>query len=146
MYTHVSKCKNDTCWNYSRNWGDGVWRRMVEGVSSCMIYLIYCKNLCKWHNVSLPITTIKEKSKNKRICSEKFRFRQLSFCYPIYLGPEDVKFWRFFFRCGNIYIDFTGWMYQIQNPKCSKIWNTLNVMSVLKSFWFQSISDFRFLD
>jgi hypothetical protein len=19
--THVSKCKNDTCWNYIRNWG-----------------------------------------------------------------------------------------------------------------------------
>jgi hypothetical protein len=23
MYTHVSKCKNDTCWNCSRNWGRG---------------------------------------------------------------------------------------------------------------------------
>jgi hypothetical protein len=26
-----------------------------------LIYLLYCKNLCKWHNVLLPITTIKKK-------------------------------------------------------------------------------------
>jgi hypothetical protein len=27
------------------------------GVNSSMIYLIYCKNLCKCHNASLPNTT-----------------------------------------------------------------------------------------
>jgi hypothetical protein len=38
--THVSKCKNVTCWNYSRNQGREGWRK-VEGVNSCMIYLIH---------------------------------------------------------------------------------------------------------
>jgi hypothetical protein len=61
--THVPKCKNDTCWNYSRNWGRGGWRRMVEEVNSCTIYLIHCNNLCKCHNVSSNIITIKGKNK-----------------------------------------------------------------------------------
>jgi hypothetical protein len=26
----------------------------VEGVNSCMVYLIHCKNLCKCHNVFPP--------------------------------------------------------------------------------------------
>jgi hypothetical protein len=26
-------------------------RRMMEGINSSMIYLIYCKNFCKCHNV-----------------------------------------------------------------------------------------------
>jgi hypothetical protein len=34
---------------------------MVDEVSSSMIYMIHCKNLCKCHNVSPSITTIKEK-------------------------------------------------------------------------------------
>jgi hypothetical protein len=29
-------------------------RRMVKGVNSSMIYLMYCKNFCKWHNVPHP--------------------------------------------------------------------------------------------
>jgi hypothetical protein len=36
-------------------------KRMVEGVNSCMIYLIHCMNLCKCHNVPPPSTTIKGK-------------------------------------------------------------------------------------
>jgi hypothetical protein len=32
-----------------------------RGVNSSMIYLIYCKNLCKYHNVPLPSTTILKK-------------------------------------------------------------------------------------
>jgi hypothetical protein len=34
--------------------------RMVEGVNSSMIYLIYFKKLCKCHNVPPPNTTIKQ--------------------------------------------------------------------------------------
>jgi tRNA(Ile)-lysidine synthase TilS/MesJ len=35
---------------------------MVEGgLNSYMIYLVHCKNLCKYHNIPLPTTTIKEK-------------------------------------------------------------------------------------
>jgi hypothetical protein len=36
---------------------------MVEGMNSNIMYLIYCKNFCKCHNVSLPNTTIKERRK-----------------------------------------------------------------------------------
>jgi hypothetical protein len=54
MCTHVSKCKNDTCWNYFRDRGREGWRRMVEEVNSCMMDLIHCKNLCKCHNVPHP--------------------------------------------------------------------------------------------
>jgi hypothetical protein len=35
------------------------------GINSCMIYLIHCNNLCKCHNVPLPITTIKKKKTYK---------------------------------------------------------------------------------
>jgi hypothetical protein len=31
---------------------------MVEGVNSSTIYLMYCKNFCKYHNVLPPGTTI----------------------------------------------------------------------------------------
>jgi hypothetical protein len=34
--------------------------RAVEGVNSSMIYLIYCKNLCKCYNVPPPSTAIKK--------------------------------------------------------------------------------------
>jgi hypothetical protein len=34
---------------------------MMEGVNSTMIYLIYCTNVCKCHNVPLTSTTIKKK-------------------------------------------------------------------------------------
>jgi hypothetical protein len=39
--------------------GGGGQRRMVEGVTSIMIYLIYFKNFHKCHNVPPPRTTIK---------------------------------------------------------------------------------------
>jgi hypothetical protein len=31
--------------------GEGGLRRMMEGVNSSMIYLVYCENFCKYHNV-----------------------------------------------------------------------------------------------
>jgi hypothetical protein len=31
--------------------GGGGWRRMMEGMNSSMIYLIYCKNFCKCYNI-----------------------------------------------------------------------------------------------
>jgi hypothetical protein len=60
LCTHVCKCNNDTCCNHSMN-GEGRERGAVEGVNSCMIYLIHCKNPCKCCHVPPPITTIKEK-------------------------------------------------------------------------------------
>jgi hypothetical protein len=44
---------------------------LFEEVNSCMIYLIHYKNLCKCHNVPLPITTIKEKKRNTKYFSLK---------------------------------------------------------------------------
>jgi hypothetical protein len=60
--THVCKWKNDICWNYSRNW-EGGWRKMVEGMNSSTIYLLYCKNFCKCHNVPPPSNKKKERKK-----------------------------------------------------------------------------------
>jgi hypothetical protein len=60
--THVCKCKNDNLLKLLQESG-GMERggRMVEEVNSCIIYLIHCKYLCKYHNVPPPITTTKEK-------------------------------------------------------------------------------------
>jgi hypothetical protein len=55
MYTLVCKSKNDTCRNCSRIWGGGMRERSGEG-NSRMIYLIHCKNLCKWYNVPTAST------------------------------------------------------------------------------------------
>jgi hypothetical protein len=37
---------------------------VIEGMNSSIIYLIYCENLCKYHNAPPPSTAIKEKNKN----------------------------------------------------------------------------------
>jgi hypothetical protein len=37
-----------------QEWERGGKRRMVEEMNSSMIYLIYCKNYCKCHNVPHP--------------------------------------------------------------------------------------------
>jgi hypothetical protein len=58
LCTHVCTQKNDTCRNYSRS-GRKEYRRMVEGVNSSMIHLIYCKNFYKRHSVSPFSTKIK---------------------------------------------------------------------------------------
>jgi hypothetical protein len=41
-------------WGIKENGGGGKFR---------IIYLMYCKNLCRCHNVPLPTTTIKIKNK-----------------------------------------------------------------------------------
>jgi hypothetical protein len=46
MCTHECICKNDACWNYSRNW-ERRGKRAVEGANSSMMYLLHCKNLGK---------------------------------------------------------------------------------------------------
>jgi hypothetical protein len=60
--THICKCK---IWYLSKllqELGDRRIKRTIEGMNSCMTYLIYWKNLCKWNNVSPPSKTIKEKN------------------------------------------------------------------------------------
>jgi hypothetical protein len=47
--------------------GEGIKERMIEGVNSTMIYLVYCKNFCKWHSVPLAQ---KKKKTNKKACSK----------------------------------------------------------------------------
>jgi hypothetical protein len=39
----------------------------VKGVNSSMIYLIKCKNLCKFYNVPSHTTTIKKQYKKQKI-------------------------------------------------------------------------------
>jgi hypothetical protein len=59
MYTHVSKCKTDTCKDCSWNWGRGNEREQWRGEeNSNVIYLIHCKNFCKYSNEPPPSTTI----------------------------------------------------------------------------------------
>jgi hypothetical protein len=60
LCTHVCKWKNDTWWNYPKNGGREVWRQIVERVHSSTIYLTYCKDFCKCHNVPTPSTTNKK--------------------------------------------------------------------------------------
>jgi hypothetical protein len=61
LYTHVCKCKNETCWNYSRNGRRGEKRKMVT----------YCKNFCKCHNVPPPSTTVKKSRRMWRCMKRK---------------------------------------------------------------------------
>jgi hypothetical protein len=63
MCTHVCKCKNNSCWNHSRNQGRRDKGEWVEGVNSSMKYLIHCKSFCKCPNESPTSTTIKNSSK-----------------------------------------------------------------------------------
>jgi hypothetical protein len=49
LCTHVCKLKNEICRNYSRNGGGGK-KRMMKVMNST---LIYCKNICKYHDVLL---------------------------------------------------------------------------------------------
>jgi hypothetical protein len=58
LCTHVCNWKNETCRNYSRNGGKGK-RRMIEGVNSTIIYLMYCRNFWQCHNIPPANTTIK---------------------------------------------------------------------------------------
>jgi hypothetical protein len=60
MCTRVCKWKNEASWNCSRNGGKEESRRMVEGVNSSMICLIYCKNFGKYHSAPPPNITIKK--------------------------------------------------------------------------------------
>jgi hypothetical protein len=47
-----------------QEWGERGIKENVEGVSSSMISLIYCKNICKFQNVLPPSTTIKKYLEN----------------------------------------------------------------------------------
>jgi hypothetical protein len=53
-------------------------------VNSSMIYLIYCKNFCKCHNVPLPSTTIKKgKKKTHEIIKKKKKVLWLWLCIAL---------------------------------------------------------------
>jgi hypothetical protein len=74
MCTHVCKCKNDTCWNHSRNLGGVGDKENGGGVNSSMIYLIHYKDFDKCHNVPPPSTKIKGQKKQTSI---KFHYSPL---------------------------------------------------------------------
>jgi hypothetical protein len=90
MCSHVNKCKNGTCWSYSGNWGREEWRSMVEETNLCMMYLIYYKNLCKWHNVLPPITKIKEKNQLEVFILPYVDTSHLLSCNSVH---RDLCFW-----------------------------------------------------
>jgi hypothetical protein len=47
--------------------GEGEESRMVEEGNSSMMYLIYCKNICKNHNIPPP-STILQINQNNGVC------------------------------------------------------------------------------
>jgi hypothetical protein len=48
------------CVETIKEWRKGGQRRMVEGVvNSSPVYLLHCKNFCKYHNIPPPSTTMK---------------------------------------------------------------------------------------
>jgi hypothetical protein len=63
LYTHVCKWKSETCWNYSRNGRRGI--KGNDGRGEFVIYLIHCKNFCKYHHV-LPAQQQKKMLTTKR--------------------------------------------------------------------------------
>jgi hypothetical protein len=101
MYTQASKCKNDTCWNYSWNLGRGRWRRMDEGVNSWMIYLIHCNCLCQCHNIPPPIRTAKGKNRSQdtsyvMFCTQWEYSESYYICYSMWFQwawIRDVSHW-----------------------------------------------------
>jgi hypothetical protein len=60
---YIYMCKNDICWNYSRN-QVGDYTGECRGGEFKKIYLTHCKNLCKCHSVPPP-DTMEEKKTNK---------------------------------------------------------------------------------
>jgi hypothetical protein len=121
MYTHVCKCKNDTCWNCCRNqgMGDG-----GEKGNSSMIYLVYCKNLFKCYNVPTPSTTIKEKLEKKDFyihsyignTSIIYTFLTSFFYPPSLISGHYPLVWPVFHNIAYIYI---GSIFHIWVRKCS---------------------------
>jgi hypothetical protein len=56
LFKNIFKWKNETCWNYFSNRG----KEDKEEWWGDIIYLIYCKNFYKCHNI-LPSTKLKKK-------------------------------------------------------------------------------------
>jgi hypothetical protein len=65
--------------HYFRNGGRGKKRRMMEGVNSNIIYLIYYKNFCKCHNVPPPSTTKILKIKKPNLQKKKKTYCKMDF-------------------------------------------------------------------
>jgi hypothetical protein len=60
------------------------YKEKMEGVNSSMIYLIYCKNVCKCHNVPLPSTI-----KKKIICANYKNWKIANKCQK----KKTTKYW-----------------------------------------------------
>jgi hypothetical protein len=65
LSTHVCKWKNETCYNYSRSGGGDIIENGGRSKDN-MIYMIYCKNLCKCDNVLPAQQKIKKKKKTTK--------------------------------------------------------------------------------
>jgi hypothetical protein len=60
---------------------------MVEGMNSNMMYLIYCKNFCKYHNVTPPSTT--KKKTHFILLPPAYRFAGHWVSFPISRHPSQ---------------------------------------------------------
>jgi hypothetical protein len=68
MCTHVSKCKNETCWNYTRNQGGGGMKENGWG-GEFVWYIWYIVMSCVCHN----ITPTHHNNKRKKKKMQKIR-------------------------------------------------------------------------
>jgi hypothetical protein len=73
-----------------KEWRERGWR-MVGGVHSIMIYLLYCKKFYKGHNIPPPTTTI-QKSKNDFVFNPRFLCIVSVQKTSILLSCSQVKF------------------------------------------------------
>jgi hypothetical protein len=93
--TRVCKWKNETL-KLFQEWGEGRIKengRGMEGLNSSMMYLIYCKNFCKCHNVPHPTHTHTHKSlKLFGIFSPSFVHLASSACPSSFLACV-LEFW-----------------------------------------------------
>jgi hypothetical protein len=76
LCSHVWKWKNETCWNYSKYWGE---KKIKENeVNSTMIH---CKNFCKCYSVPLVQQYFKKKNWEGRL-GPVLKATELAFLVP----------------------------------------------------------------
>jgi hypothetical protein len=67
--------------------GKGGWKTAAEVVNSSMIYLIHCKNFCKYYNVP-PLSTTIIKKENLTLKNTYKKREKKRKCAPLRIGTR----------------------------------------------------------
>jgi hypothetical protein len=81
--THVRKWKSDYLLKLFQGSGEEGWRKKVEEVNSCMIYLIHCKNQCEFHNVPHPSKQQRKIFFRRKVKVSEKKERKLKFPFQL---------------------------------------------------------------